>query len=340
MADISEIAQLTRQIHRIANGKVTDINDINREATFLAINALIESAHAGHAGRGFAAVANQMKVVSKRIDQLTGELSAELVALCDRMTHQLEHQDMQRLTDLSLNMIEIIDRNLYERSCDVRWWATDSALVDCAASASRETCAYAAQRLAVILASYTVYLDIWVIDLQGNVLANGRPGRYQVIGTHDVANLPWFRAAIGTRSGSDYVSAEVEHFAGLDNAQVATYSTAIRAGGSEHGPAVGVLAVFFDWAPQARAVVKSVRLTEEEWTNTRCMLVDASHRVIASSGADVPLNETITLRTDGRKVGHYKPDNTSIVAFAQTPGYETYEGMGWYGVIERKIKHR
>jgi hypothetical protein len=35
-----------------------------------------------------------------------------------------------RLPDLSLNAIDIIDRNLYERSCDVRWWATDSAIVD------------------------------------------------------------------------------------------------------------------------------------------------------------------------------------------------------------------
>ena len=28
----------------------------------------------------------------------------------------------QRLVDLCRNSIEIIDRNLYERTCDVRWW--------------------------------------------------------------------------------------------------------------------------------------------------------------------------------------------------------------------------
>ena len=41
------------------------------------------------------------------------------------------------MVDLSLNAIELIDRNLYERTCDVRWWATNSAVVDCAASPER-----------------------------------------------------------------------------------------------------------------------------------------------------------------------------------------------------------
>ena len=36
------------------------------------------------------------------------------------------------------------------------------------------------------------------------------------------------------------------------------------------------------------------------------------------------------------KAGAYRPDADTLVAYALTPGYETYEGMGWYGVIVRK----
>lgn len=336
MSNASEIVELTREVHRIARGKVADINEINREATFLALNALIESAHAGEAGRGFAVVANHIKVVSNRIGQLTGELNGELVALGDRMIRQLDHQDAQRLTDLSLNMIDIIDRNLYERSCDVRWWATDSAVVDCASAPSPESVSHASSRLGVILANYTVYLDLWVIDLEGRVIANGRPERYPVAGRHTVSRQPWFKAAMGTRTGADYATGEVERAEALGNAPVATYATAIREHGKENGRPIGVLAVFFDWAPQAEAVVRGVRLSEDEWARTRCMLVDARYRVLASSDPKSPENETLALRKTDQKVGHYQLDDGTIVAFALTPGYETYKGMGWFGVIERK----
>jgi hypothetical protein len=337
MTNVTEIVQLTKEVHRIARGKVADINEINRESTFLALNALIEAAHAGDAGRGFAVVAGQIKTVSSRIGQLTGELNGELVALGDRMIRQLEHQDSQRLTDLSLNMIDIVDRNLYERSCDVRWWATDSAVVDCAGEPSPQTAAHAANRLGIILANYTVYLDLWVIGLDGQVLANGQPDRYDVADKQNVKAKSWFNAAINTRSGAEYATGEVEKFAALGDSEVATYATAIREHGLQDGRPIGVLAVFFDWAPQASSVVKSVRLSEEEWSRTRCMLVDARFRVLASSDDKGVLEETIALRTGDQKVGHYRLDDGTVIAFARTPGYETYEGMGWYGVIERTM---
>jgi Methyl-accepting chemotaxis protein (MCP) signalling domain len=331
-----EIVQLTREVHRIATGKVSDINEINREATFLAINALIESARAGEAGRGFAVVAGQVKVVSHKIGQLTSELNRELTALGDRMISQLQHQEAQRLTDLAFNMIEIMDRNLYERSCDVRWWATDAALTDCAAQPVDANIAHACQRLGVILDSYTVYLDLWVIDLQGNVIANGRPSQYGVAGKHSVARSSWFADALKTRSGADYTAADVETVPALGNARVLTYATAIREGGQTQGPPIGVLAVFFDWTPQASAIVKGVRLSDEDRKRSRCMLIDSRQRVIASSDERGGPNETFALQRHAeQRSGHYTAANGALVAFAETPGYETYRGMGWLGVIEQ-----
>ncbi|VVE72080.1 chemotaxis protein [Pandoraea captiosa] len=340
MANPKAIVDLTHAVRKLAVSKIGDINEINRETTFLALNALIEAARAGNAGKGFAVVANQVKLVSKRIGEVTDSLNKELTGslkelteLGDLMIERMGGHDGQRCADLALNMIDVVDRNLYERSCDVRWWATDSAVVTCLTDPHPEAAAHAADRLGVILDSYTVYKDLWVIDAQGVVVANGRRSDYPVMGSN-VADAGWFKAALKTRSGADYVASDIQTLAHLRHAQVATYSTAIRENGLADGRVLGALVIFFDWAPQAEAVVKGVRLSDEEWARTRCMIVDSSFRVIASSDGQGVLSETFHLRTDGATSGFYTdPVKRTTVAFAATPGYETYKGLGWYGVV-------
>jgi hypothetical protein len=339
MSNPQAIVELTHEVRRLATSRISDINDINRETTFLALNALIEAARAGNAGKGFAVVANQVKHVSQRISEITSDLNKNLAGslstltqLGDSMIERLHSHDGQRCADLALNMIDVIDRNLYERSCDVRWWATDSAVVECLANRDAARANHACERLAVILDSYTVYRDLWVVDAQGVVVANGRHANYPVRG-HNVAGAEWFKAAMKTKLGSDYVASDIEKLTALNQAQVATYSTAIREGGKTNGRVLGALVIFFDWAPQAGAVVKGVRLSEEEWTRTRCMIVDASFRVIAASDEKGILDERFRLQVEGRRSGFYRTADGTVVSYAATPGYETYRGLGWYGVI-------
>jgi hypothetical protein len=342
MSNPQAIVDLTHEVKRLASGKISDINDINRETTFLALNALIEAARAGDAGKGFAVVANQVKHVSTRIADITTGLNRELAGslsrlteLGDSMIERMRSHDGQRYTDLALNMIDIIDRNLYERSCDVRWWATDSAVVECLTNRSAAATDEACNRLQVILDSYTVYRDLWVVDSNGMVVANGRHTTYAARGSN-VAGAEWYKAAMKTSSGAQYVASDIETLPLLRNAQVASYSTAIREGGMPNGRVLGALVIFFDWAPQAETVVKGIRLSEEEWARTRCMIVDSSFRVIAASDAKGLLTERFPLQTEGKSSGFYRRADGSIVSFAATPGYETYRGLGWYGVICQK----
>ena len=336
MAEPERIVELLREVSGIATDKIRTIKQVTAATRILALNALVESNRAGEAGRGFAVVANEVKSISGRINKVTQELESELSANIDELTQlgeaMIMHVRGNRLADLSLNMIEIIDRNLYERSCDVRWWATDSAVVDCLAQASEATSRFACKRLGVILDSYTVYLDLWVADADGVVVANGRPDRYpRAIGT-DVRNSQWFRDAMATRDGTEFAVADVSTVDTLENATVATYSTAIREGGEVNGKVLGALGIFFDWAPQAKAVVDGVRLTEDERRRTRSMLIDSRGRIIAASDGRGLLREVVRLESSGT-MGTYLDDNGAIVGYALTPGYETYKGLGWYGVI-------
>lgn len=335
------IVALSRAVSDLATRKMDEIQTVTNATKILALNALIEATRAGEAGRGFAVVAQEVKAISQRVTGIAEELrsqmatqTSELNTLGQRLVAQLRGG---RLADLALNMIDIMDRNLYERSCDVRWWATDSAVVDAAADPTGERCAYASKRLGVILRAYTVYVDLWVIDVRGKVLATGRPDRYRRAVGASVANEAWFREALATRSGDAYSVADIAVNGLLDGATVASYATAIRTGGEDDGSVIGVLGIFFDWQAQSTAVVNSVRLTDEERAKTRCLLLDSRHRVIASSDGRGVLSDTFPLRKTGEGQGSYADDAGRVIGYARTPGYETYRGLGWYGVIVQDL---
>jgi hypothetical protein len=335
---LSELIQLTNSIRATTAEKIDGIQKITSSLRMLALNAMIESARAGQQGRGFSVVAAEVREIAASVgviaDQLQAELATRIDALSKRTQMMANAAIGTRLVDLALNGIELIDRNLYERTCDVRWWATDRAMVDCAELQTPEAATFAAKRLGVILDAYTVYLDLWLCSPQGTVLANGRPDRYAVTGL-DVSHEPWFTAACRLTSGDDYVANDVAVCPGLKNAQAATYAASVRAGGERDGKPLGVLAIHFDWAPQAEAIVRGVRIEPAERSRTSVMLVDAAGRVIASSDGQASLKTTFALETGGKSSGYYTRADGSTVAFHVTPGYETYRGLGWYGVIVR-----
>jgi hypothetical protein len=333
----NSLIDLTRNVLDVASRKVSVIEDINRTTKMLAFNALIEAGRAGEAGRGFAVVANEVTSISRQVSDVATELKTEIGSLVTRMTTVGEDLMVrfrgQRLADLALNSIDIIDRNLYERSCDVRWWATDSAVVDGLACPSPDTLRHASERLGVILQSYTVYLDLWVADRSGRIIATGRPDQFPQGPGTNVSDAAWFQKALATSDGSDFAVVDVVRAPGLENRTVATYSTAVRRDGLQDGEVLGALGIFFDWEPQARAVVTGIRLEDQERPHTRCMLLDASGRIIAASDGRGELTEYFPLETRDRPMGHYVDRQGRLIGFALTPGYETYRGLGWYGVV-------
>lgn len=332
-----DILKLALELSRTTAEKIGSIDKIMVKTQILSMNARLEAARAGAAGKSFAIVAQEMGEVTKEVSALSADLNSVIVQNATRIEAAGRQMTLdfrgKRFADMARNAVEIIDRNLYERSCDVRWWATDSAVVGAVQTPSSDAQSYATSRLATILRSYTVYLDLWVADARGIVVANGRPDRYRGIVGRDVSRTEWFRKGFATATGGDFTVCDIERNPALEDAQVATYATAIRADGREDGTPIGVLGIFFDWEPQARDIVRGVSLSEEEARGTRVMLLNANHRVIASSTDHA--DGEVYLFQPTAETGYYQ-QGRRIISYGLTPGYETYRGLGWYGCIETR----
>jgi hypothetical protein len=63
------------------------------------------------------------------------------------------------------------------------------------------------------------------------------------------------------------------------------------------------------------------------------LLLDASRRVIAASDRRGLLSEKLAADFRDRRSGFDRDAAGTVTAFHHTPGYETYGGLGWYGVI-------
>lgn len=83
------IAQLSEASNKI--GEVVKlINDIAEQTNLLALNATIEAARAGEAGKGFAVVASEVKSLAQQTSTATGDIGEQIKGIQDRTRTSVE----------------------------------------------------------------------------------------------------------------------------------------------------------------------------------------------------------------------------------------------------------
>ena len=243
----------------------------------------------------------------------------------------------ERLSDLALTNIDLVDRNLYERSCDVRWWATDGSVVAALSSPTDENRRFASQRLGVILNAYTVYFDLVLCDLTGKVVANGRPTQHAVTGLMQ-DQAPWFQSAMKTRTGDEFGFQSVHRSPLVNHQRSLVYSCGVRAGGESQGELLGVLGIVFNWDALGQTILDRMPLTPHEKQRAIACFVDAEGNVLADFPAG-SLRDTFDnslfhgLRQGQKSYGiHNFGGREYCAGFAMSPGFETY-ATGWSSLV-------
>ena len=348
VADASpeRIAEVADQIVARMQQSSGVIAKINSQTRMLSLNAQIEAARAGGTtGAAFGVVASAIRDLSDQTARVSEDLTRETGRANESMQGIIRTLATNvrgtRLSDLALTNIDLIDRNLYERSCDVRWWATDSSGVEALTRKTPEAYQHCSRRFGVILNSYTVYHDLVLCDLEGRVVANGRPSQYRSAGM-SCASDAWFAGALATRTGEEFGFQSVHASPLVNDQRVLAYSCCVREGGSVTGKPLGVLGILFHWDALAQTIVHETPLAPDEKQRTRVCIVDDSGLVLADT-QDRQLQETLRLPGWERLRSLGKGFVTAAVegrecclGHARSPGYETY-ATGWHSLLIQKV---
>ena len=200
--------------------------------------------------------------------------------------------------------IDIMDRNLYERANDCRWWALDvrlqRALAAQGSPQGAEAAAQAQQVLQHINGLYTVYSLLLVFDVRGQVVAVSDPAQAHHVGRQ--LDAPWVAATLALRDPERHVVSRHEPTAlyatDTTDGAVSERPTYVYASSVQHeGQVVGGVAVVFDGEPQFAAMLRDALPDSagEGATAPAGLLVTRDGRVVASTDARWPAGVTAPL---------------------------------------------
>jgi hypothetical protein len=324
---------LIGSVQETLENSLESIASVNTDLKVLAINAKIQAARVGALGAGFGVVADEMSRLAAHTENIISGLRTDVMNAINGLIGLESDTRGQRLAQIAAHNIDLVDRNLYERSCDVRWWATDSAIVDAASDSSKEKIACASRRMGVILEAYTVYFDLILCSMDGIILCNGRPQKYRCAGLNR-GRAAWFNQALASASGSEYgfEGPLVSELA--DGKNTLIYSCGVREHGQADGRLLGVLGVIFNWDALGREVLlqaKSV-LSEETENSVKCYICRTDGVIVSSSEDFAPGAKILTGELADALQVKFKVLKDGLAGVGLSRGFETYK-TGWASVI-------
>lgn len=184
--------------------------------------------------------------------------------------------------------MDIMDRNLYERANDCRWWALTSAFRDFLhGNLSRDD--LQRRRLTRILRTinglYTVYSNLLIFDTTARIVAVSNPAYADLIG--QTLQVDWVHQTLGLTDTQSYSVSAFTPSSLYANHPTYVYSAAIREPGNGNSP-VGGIAIVFDSTPQFTAMLQDALPRKEDGSIVEgafAVFAEQDGHIIASTDA-------------------------------------------------------
>ncbi|RYD05004.1 hypothetical protein N752_11615 [Desulforamulus aquiferis] len=231
--DVSVLLNQLKEANKQMGQVVETIDQISKQTHLLSLNSAIEAARAGDAGKGFGVVASEIKKFADK-SFLTAKESKTII---NNIQTKANEVIAVRTADVAYDTIDKIDRNLFERNCDVQAWATFDAIKNCLCTDDSDRFKQATALMKNIVDIYEVYYDLYLADLDGKIIATGV--NQQTVG-QNVSNEEWFIETV--KQNSVYVTDM--YYSNNAGGYTVAYSCPVRDNG---GNTVGVFSTRFNW---------------------------------------------------------------------------------------------
>lgn len=277
------------------------------------------------------------------------DISHDIQALFERFIHHIHSvliETIQNKVKFSAMLaVEIMDRNLYERANDCRWWALNSTFRthlsqhkngQLISEAETQTLT---EILQYINQLYTVYTNIILYDHQGKVVAVSDPTQTHLIDT--VLPRPQDTAqCLAIDNTQHYIVSDFHQTPLYDNSSTYLYHAAVRDWKNEQDT-VGGIALVFDSAPEFKAMLedtlpKYINQTLDEATFS--VFTTPQGEIIASTnkghqtGTAIDLPKSVqTCKNGDTGSYHTKLDGHNyLVGYKMSEGYREYKNGDGY----------
>ena len=307
----------------------------------ISINGIILATDLGKAGTSFIPIFDQITTTG---NSTTGKMEE----LLSEMSSDMLQQNLKALENFSKQAIDLIDRNLFERAADVRWWSTDHAFWEALENDTEENFEQANKRLGIINASYTMYRDLVIADSNGRIVANSKSENRDKLKRLNVSEQSWFRQGMQISRSVQFGVQDVCN-SELENEETSLiYCGGILEGGQREGKVLGVLGIFFDWENLVSPILAGClpRIRNEVVEGGAAFYVNGKQEVIATTDPEnFPIAQKVNLPAENLNLdagesasGIFAANGLKyIIGSSKTQGYREYQGLGWTAHVVRPI---
>lgn len=198
---------------------------------------------------------------------------------------------------LSSLAIDIMDRNLYERANDCRWWALNSYFKE--ALDDYSTISEKKEELSSILKYindlYTVYSNLIIFDKNGKIIAVSNEKEQYLIGK--ILTQDWIEKTLTLKDTSKYCVSKFEKTNLYENESTYIYCSAIRSF-KDDNDVVGGIAIVFDSSAQFYTMLDEI-LPKDIYGNKQkgvyAFFTDKNKQIIATTSTNFEVNSYLDI---------------------------------------------